>query len=109
MEAKHEEAHVLHQEGDETEKDAGADCDQGIGPHWQNVLLQANQVDHKRPEDESGEKHGSFETAVAKEGAKDAKKQVEHANGGGDDVVLSITVIKIINPDKDNVKMTSLT
>ena len=33
MEAQHEQADILDQKGDQSEQNAGADGDQGVGPH----------------------------------------------------------------------------
>ena len=87
MKTQHEKAHVLHQEGDEAEEDPGADGDESVGPHGQDVLLQADQVDDQGPEDETRQEHGSFEASVSKKGAKDAKEEVKHANGSCHNVV----------------------
>jgi hypothetical protein len=42
VEAEHEEADVLHEEGDEAEEDPGADGNQHVAPHGKHVLLQAD-------------------------------------------------------------------
>ena len=61
VEPEHEEADVLDEEGDEAEEDAGRDGDDCVGPHREDVLLQTDEVDDDRAENEPGQKHDCLE------------------------------------------------
>ena len=83
MKPQHEKSNVLHQKCNETKKDASADSNECVGPHGKYFFFsffQTYQINHQRSEDKTRQKHGCFETSVAKKSAKDAKKQIEHAN-----------------------------
>ncbi len=94
MEAQHKQADVLHEQSDEAEQDSSADGDQGVGPHWQDVFLEANQVNDQGAEDEAREEHGGLEASVAEECAEHSEEQVKHTDCGGDDIVRLVTETK---------------
>jgi hypothetical protein len=47
----------LNKKCDESEEDSGANGDQRVGPHRQDVFLETNQVNENRPENETRQEH----------------------------------------------------
>jgi hypothetical protein len=47
----------LNKKCDESEKNSGANSDQRVGPHRQDVFLETNQVNENRSEDETRQEH----------------------------------------------------
>ena len=100
MEAKHEEADVLDEHGDQPKEQPRWHCYQGVAPFWQDLLLCTDEIDNDGAEYEAVEEHDGLEASVAEEGADDAKDEIEGAYCGS---------VRVVGPNDFEVVLQFLT